>query len=228
MEHFGTTQSSGSPINVTIARIRFEHLSDALGIGVARPRLSWLVQTSVPGWIQAACEIEAYTPDSQLYAGTGRVESSESVLVPWPFPPLASRQRLWVRVRTWSTAGQVSSWSELFPVEAALLDTSDWKANFITPDWEEDVTQPQPGPLVRKDFDLRAQVKKARLYITALGVYQAYLNGVLVGDHVMAPGWTSYHHCLRYQMFDVTGLLRAGPNALVAQRAVQAVISRVG
>ncbi len=216
MVHFETTQSSGSPINVTIARIRFEHLSDSLGIGVARPRLSWLVRTSVPGWIQAAYEIEAYTPDSQLYAGTGRVESSESVLVPWPFPPLASRQRLWVRVRTWSTAGQVSSWSELFPVEAALLDTSDWKANFIIPDWEEDVTQPQPGPLLRKDFDLRAQVKQARLYITALGVYQAYLNGVVVGDHVMAPGWTSYHHRLRYQMFDVTDLLRAGPNALGA------------
>jgi alpha-L-rhamnosidase len=216
MEHFGTTQSSGSPINVTIARIRFEHLSDALGIGVARPRLSWLVQTSVPGWIQAAYEIEAYTPDGLLFSGTGRVESSESVLVSWPFPPLASRQRLGVRVRTWGTAGQVSSWSELFPVEAALLDTSDWKANFITPDWEEDVTQPQPGPLLRKDFDLHAQVKKARLYITALGVYQVYLNGVVVGDHVMAPGWTSYHHRLRYQMFDVTDLLRAGPNALGA------------
>jgi alpha-L-rhamnosidase len=72
-------------------------------------------------------------------------------------------------VRTWSTAGQVSSWSDLFPVEAALLDTSDWKANFITSDWEEDVAQPQPGPLLRKDFALRPKVKQARLYITAMG-----------------------------------------------------------
>ena len=202
--------------DVTVVKVRFEHLSDALGIGVARPRLSWVVETDTPGWFQAACEIESYTSDGQLYGQTNRIESSESVLVPWPFPPLASRKRLGVRVRVWSTDGQVSAWSEIFPVEAALLDASDWTARFMTPSWEEDTTRPQPGPLLRKNFDLHGSVKKARLYITALGLYQAYLNGVVVGDHVMAPGWTSYHHRLRYQTFDVTGLLHAGSNALGA------------
>jgi alpha-L-rhamnosidase len=59
-------------------------------------------------------------------------------------------------------------------------------------------------------------MQMARLYITALGVYEAQLNGMLVGDHVMAPGWTSYRHRLRYQTFDVTDLLREGRNALGA------------
>ena len=220
MEQSNTTQSvpmpGKSPAGVAVAKVRFEHLSDALGIGTARPRLSWMVETSTADWLQAAYEIEAYAEDGHLYGRTGRIESSESVLVPWPFSPLISRQRMGVRVRVWGTDGLVSSWSELWPVETALLAAGDWSARFMTPGWEEDTTQPQPGPLLRKEFDLGANVKKARLYITALGLYQAQLNGAVVGDHVMAPGWTSYHHRLRYQTFDVTGLLRTGRNAIGA------------
>ncbi len=52
--------------------------------------------------------------------------------------------------------------------------------------------------------------------MTALGVYEAQLNGATVGDHVLDPGWTSYNHRLRYQTFDVTGLLREGRNAIGA------------
>jgi alpha-L-rhamnosidase len=57
---------------------------------------------------------------------------------------------------------------------------------------------------------------RARLYMTALGVYEMQLNGVTVGDHVLDPGWTSYHHRLRYQTFDVTSLLHEGRNAIGA------------
>src|SRR5207237_10146402 len=63
---------------------------------------------------------------------------------------------------------------------------------------------------------VHAGMTRARLYVTALGVYEAYLNGVPVGDHVLAPGWTSYNHRLRYQTFDVTSLLREGRNAIGA------------
>ena len=55
--------------------------------------------------------------------------------------------------------------------------------------------------------------------MTALGVYELELNGQRVGDHVLAPGWTSYHHRLRYQTFDVTALLRTGDNAIGARLA---------
>jgi len=208
--------SQTTHLNTTVVRVRFEHLQETLGIGTPQPRLSWLVETSTTGWIQAAYEIEAYTPAGPLYGQTGRIESSDSVLVAWPFTPLSSRQRVAVRVRVWGGGGQVSAWSELAPVEAGLLDPGDWTGRFIRPDWEEDAASPQPGPLLRKEFTLRTSIRQARLYITALGVYEASLNGSTVGDHVMAPGWTSYHHRLRYQAFDVTGLLHEGPNAIGA------------
>ncbi|MBE3559452.1 MAG: family 78 glycoside hydrolase catalytic domain [Ktedonobacteraceae bacterium] len=200
----------------TIAGIRFEQSREALGIGVAAPRLSWIVDPAPAGWLQAAYEIEIYGPDQQLRTRTGEVVSDQSVLVPWPGAPLASRERLTVRVRVRGRDGRWSAWSAPAPVEAGLLASQDWQVRFVTPDWEEDTSRAQPAPLLRREFVVRAGVVRARLYITALGLYEAWINGSVVGDHVLAPGWTSYHHRLRYQTFDVTNLLHEGRNALGA------------
>jgi alpha-L-rhamnosidase len=97
-----------------------------------------------------------------------------------------------------------------------LLNPEDWMARFVTPDWDEDTSRPQPCPLLRREFDVRPGVARARLYVTALGVYEAQINGFIVGHHVLAPGWTSYHHRLCYQTFDVTDLLHDGRNAIGA------------
>ncbi|MCD9878454.1 glycoside hydrolase family 78 protein [Streptomyces guryensis] len=78
---------------------------------------------------------------------------------------------------------------------------------------------PGPGILLRTGFTVRGPVCSARMLITALGVYETELNGTVVGDVVLAPGWTSYHHRHRYHTFDVTGLLRPGPNAWGAHLA---------
>jgi len=67
---------------------------------------------------------------------------------------------------------------------------------------------------LRHEFEVRSPVKSARLYATALGDYEMFLNGNRVGDQVLAPGWTSYHHRLRYQTYDITSLLREGENKL--------------
>jgi alpha-L-rhamnosidase len=200
--------------NVTIAAIRFEHFRDALGVGQERPRLSWIVDTATAGWRQTGYEIESYGPEGQLCERTGRVESDQSVLVPWPFAPLSSRKRLGIRVRVWGEDGVPSAWSGLYPVEAGLLSASDWTARFVTPDWDEDTARPQPSPMLRREFDVHEGVRSARLYITALGVYEEQLNGGAVGDSILDPGWTSYNHRLLYQTFDVTGLLREGRNAI--------------
>ncbi|HNP74696.1 MAG TPA: family 78 glycoside hydrolase catalytic domain, partial [Kouleothrix sp.] len=121
-----------------------------------------------------------------------------------------------VRVRVWGADGSASDWSAPAPAEAGLLGVDDWSARFITPGWDEDTSVSQPCPLLRREFDVRPGVAQARLYITALGVFEAEINGAVVGDHLLDPGWTSYDHRLRYQTFDVTDMLRAGRNALGA------------
>ena len=56
----------------------------------------------------------------------------------------------------------------------------------------------------------------ARLYVTALGLYEARLNGHRVGDAFLAPGWTDYGQRVLYQAYDVTSLLATGENVLGA------------
>lgn len=63
-------------------------------------------------------------------------------------------------------------------------------------------------PVYQKQFDLSGPVEKATLLLTALGVYEAELNGERVGDFILAPGWTVYQKRLQYQEYDVTSLLR--------------------
>jgi len=173
-----------------------------------------MVETDMQRWHQVGYEINVYSSDGNLRGKPGRVESDQSVLVDWPFEPLSSRERVAVRVRVWGMEGEVSPWSEHTPIEAGLLHPEDWTARFVGPSWDEDLSQPQPAPLLRREFDVHPGVRMARLYMTALGVYEVQLNGKVVGDQVMAPGWTSYRHRLRYQTFDVTDHLHEGRNAL--------------
>ncbi|MBO0702340.1 MAG: family 78 glycoside hydrolase catalytic domain, partial [Candidatus Dormibacteraeota bacterium] len=190
---------------------RFEHLVDALGIGVARPRLSWATETDREGWLQSAYQVEV-TREAGASVASVWVEDGDSVLRPWPFPPLASRERVAVRVRVRGADAETSPWSEPSPVEAGLLAEGDWSARMISPAWEEDTSTSPPAPLVRRAFSLRDGIARARLYVSAHGVYEIHLNGTAVGEDVLQPGWTSYHHRLRYATHDVTDLVRAGEN----------------
>lgn len=199
-----------------VVDVRFEHYRETLGIGHDRPRLSWRVVTAIPSWWQEAYRVRLLDERGHLKEETEWIISDQSVLVPWPFAPLRSRERRFVQIQVRGKDGSVSPWSALFGVEAGLLRPQDWKAKFITPAWDEDVSCGQPCPFLRCEFVLLRPISRARLYITALGVYEAYINGRVVGDQILAPGWTSYHHRLLYQTFDVTDFLRVGRNALGA------------
>ncbi len=198
-----------------ISRLTVEHRAKALGIGKAAPRLSWSTETDIPGWRQRAYELRIAVADGPEFS-TGVVDSSDSVLVAWPAPPLRSRELRTIRVRVIGTDGSESPWSEPVTVEAGLLAASDWQATFVGPAWDEDLATPQPCPYLRRSFTLSTPVVRARLYVTALGVYELELNGRRIGDHVLAPGWNSYHHQLRYDTFDATDAVLQGDNVVGA------------
>src|SRR6266446_5184328 len=145
--------------DVQVSPVRFEHHRAALGIGEHAPRLSWHIVSAPDGWHQAGYEVEIGSERS-------RVDSPESVLVPWPATALRSRDRRLVRVRMTGADGQASGWSPPAAVEAGLLRPGDWTAAMISP-------AAGPAPLVRKPFRLDAPVARARLYVTAHGLYRA-------------------------------------------------------
>ena len=192
-----------------------EHHREPLGIGESRPRLSWRTETDAPGWTQQAYRVEITDRDGRVLTDTGRVNSAESVLVDWPGAELGSRSRVGVRARVWGEDAEPSDWSPVTWAETGLLTRTDWTARPVTPD-RHPSDAPLPVALLHRTFTLTEPIASARLYITAYGVYEAEINGTRVGDHVLAPGWTSYHHRLRYQTFDVTALLGEGDNAIGA------------
>ncbi|KAH8881093.1 glycoside hydrolase family 78 protein [Thozetella sp. PMI_491] len=209
--------------SVYVQSVTFEHHPTGFGIGHASPRISWRLAAdeNTKNWIQDSYEIEIARLDS---SETYRVESSESVLVPWPGNALQSREIASVKVRshgkTTDAAGQVTTmsteWSSPATVEVALLDKGDWTAKLTTSALASNENETIRPILFRKSFSLpenEGEISKARLYITAHGLYEAFLNGQRIGTEEMAPGWTSYGHRLLYQSFDVKAALASGkPN----------------
>ncbi|MEU9898667.1 family 78 glycoside hydrolase catalytic domain [Streptomyces phaeochromogenes] len=195
--------------DIHVTALRAEHHREPLGIGEPRPRLTWQTVTTRPAWTQSAYEIRLTDGEREL--STARRLSADSVLVTWPGDPLHSRQRVGVSVRVWGPdGGGPSPWSAPLTVEAGLLEPADWQARFVSPAWPEATDRQVPPPVLRGTFRLRAPVASARLYATSHGLYEAEINGVRVGDHVLAPGWTHYTERLRHQTYDITEALHVG------------------
>jgi alpha-L-rhamnosidase len=193
--------------------IRIEHLRDPLGIGTAAPRLSW--RTAAPDeWRQAAYEIELRRGSDEPL--TALVRSVDQVLVPWPFPPLTSRDQVALRIRLHGEDGATGEWSAPTDLETGLLQPSDWFAAPVSGSWSEEVGTDRRPSRVRRRFRVDAPITSARLHATAHGVFEAEINGTRVGDDVLAPGWTSYTSRLRYRTYDVTALLTEGDNMIGA------------
>lgn len=200
-------------MSVTVVDLAAEQRGAGRFAATSRPRLSWRVATAAPGWYQKSYEIEIA---GDLEHRTGPIVAGDSVLVPWPAAPLASRQRVSCRVRVTGTDGVTSAWSEPLAIHAPLLRVSDWSAQFISPAGARAASESEPCPYFRREFTLDRGWSRAVLYVTALGVYQVEINGRRVGDEELAPGWTSYRRRLRFASHDVTELLRAGENAIGA------------
>ena len=203
---------------LTIASATCEYLDNPIGIDVKVPRLSWKISTTERNAMQAAYEIRVAGDVPSLQKSTdnlwnsGKVNSSQSVLVNYAGPALLSRQRCYWQVRVWDTKGKVSAWGKVNYWEMGLLDSVQWPAKWIQMA-EPTNGKPIPSPMFRKEFNLAKPLKKARLYITSHGLYDARINGQRVTEDRFTPGWTSFHKRLQYQVYDVVNLLKQGENA---------------
>ena len=201
----------------TVSNLTCIYRANPLGIDAMVPRLSWQIESNRRGARQTAYQVcAAAEPGAQPVWDTGKVMSDQSVHLPYAGPALSSGQRVYWQVRVWDEEDAASEWSAPAFWEMGLLNSADWSAQWITPDWDEDTTQSQPQPVLRRAFNLTGAVKSARAYVTSLGLYELHLNGARVGAGLLTPGWTSYDTRLQYQTYDVTALLQPGENAIGA------------
>jgi alpha-L-rhamnosidase len=215
----GCLSLAATPLTVT--NLRCEYKTNPLGIDVSQPRLSWELVSSERATMQTAYEIRvaASTADlakNKLLWDSGKQESDASVSVAYEGPALQSSRRYYWQVQVWDNQGRNSGWSEPAYWETGLLQPSDWKARWIRPNLEEDTTKSNPSPMLRRVFDAKNSVASARIYASAMGLYELHLNGKRVGDQYFTPGWSAYDFRYQYQTYDVTPFIKPGKNCLGA------------
>ncbi len=207
--------TTGASISqVQVKNLLCENLYNPIGLDIAQPRFSWQLISDKRNVMQAAYEISVSTSASfkQATWGSGKISSEQSVHVPYAGNKLESGKKYYWRVRVRDNSGNPSAWSETAFWQMGFLNTSDWKAKWIRIGFVEDSVN-RPSPIFRKTFNTTKKIQSATAFITALGVYEAQINGKRVGDAYLTPGWTSYNKRLQYQVYDVTGLLQNGKNA---------------
>src|SRR4051794_27119635 len=195
--------------------LRCEYFLNPLAIDVPHPRLSWVVNDDRPGAKQTAYRIIVSADDNPRW-DSGKVDSDQSVHVPYSGVALQSRTRYEWKVRTWGIDGAESEWSEPAFFETAFLDRQDWQANWIGAPIVGGPYSIPPAAYLRTSVQLSKAATSARLYVTALGLYEFEINGARVGNNVFVPGRTEYTKRIPYHVYDVTDLLRTGPNVLGA------------
>lgn len=149
-----------------------------------------------------------------LDVGGWRVETDRQIGIPYEGTPLKPFTRYTAALEVEDDAGETARAALTF--ETGRLDTP-WSARWIS-DGVYSFTEKKVSPVpmtFRKTFRLGKEIRSARIYATAMGIYRLKLNGQQVGEAYFAPGFTSYQTNLQYQTYDVTAQLKAD-NTLTA------------
>ena len=210
--------------DLAVQQLRTEYLPEPLGIDTASPRLGWqLASTSSErGQRQSAYRILVASDPARLARDegdlwdSGQVQSEETIQVAYAGKPLRSGQRVFWKVRSWDQAGKPSAWSSPASWGMGLLRSEDWKGRWISfrdaspLRTNRNVLHLPPARHYRKEFRTRANVARATLHVSALGLVEVHLNGRRVGDGYFEPGWADYARRVHYRTHDVTALVNGG------------------
>lgn len=181
-------------------------------VDISHPRLSWIniAENEERGQQQIAWQVRVASSENRLRKSdlwnSRKVKSSQSTRIEYKGKVLPSRQECWWQVRVWDKKGKVSSWSKPAFWRMGLLDSLDWKADWIGVPWQGEETLskkidgntglpielPPAAPMLRKGFILEKEIKSAVVYVTGLGYFELYLNGEKIGDDVLVPNQTNY------------------------------------
>lgn len=192
-----------------ISRLIVEHLSQGCVTDEEQPRVSFQIESD---------RQNVLLKKAKIWVGDWSTETESQILVPYTGKKLNPFTEYPVVVKVMDDKGEAAEAATSF--ETGRMGTA-WKAQWIT-DGEYHFTEKKISPKTmtfRKKIHCEKKIAKARMYVTALGIYEMTLNGEKVGDIYFAPGFTSYKHQLQYQTYDVTEQLKSAEgmeNELIA------------
>ncbi len=198
----------GSLAGTKVVNLRCEYLSEPIGIDAAAPRLTWEIASDRPLKSQTV-EVTDARYGNPVWK-SGDIGAAERCIVLQT--ALKSHNRyLWHVTAVDGSGKRVRSAEASFETGKMTLDG--WRAVWITDSAGADF---EPAPMFRKEFRLPSAVKDARVYISAAGYYELFINGRRVSDSHIDPGYTHYDERNLYATHDVTPLLVKGTNVVTA------------
>lgn len=211
---------------ISVNHLNVEYLPNPLGIDEIRPRLAWQLSSSYRNKAQSAYRILVASSldllekeEGDLW-DSGKKPSSANKQIGYSGQPLNSKNSYYWKVKVWDENDLPSDWSEVGFWSMGILADKEWQAEWIgytTKDMnEKDTLWLPPSAQLRKSFTPKAKVKRATVYVSALGIFDMSINGRKVGKDLFAPGWTDYNKRVYYKTYDVTDHLLNGENVIGA------------
>ena len=191
------------------------------------PRFSWNFESDAQNVKQISYRIIAASTENGLLEGhgdlwdSGIIESDKMLYIPYEGKPLQSRDKVFWKVfatLSYDKNKTVSVESDIKYFEISLLESSDWQAKWIGHEFDDDILVGKTrvaARYLRKEFNLGENIAEARLYVSGLGQYSAYINSIEVApDELLKPALSDYRKRVYFSTYDVTEMLRNGDNAI--------------
>ena len=195
--------------------LRCEYMQNPLGVDSPNPRFSWKLEDNTPGTSQKAYQIFVSTDSAKVANSiggswdSGRIFSG-SILTQYNGEELKPFTKYFWTVAVWNNRGE-RKLSSVASFETGMMGIGNWTGAWISDD--KDIHE-KVAPYFRKEFKAEKKIKSARAYVAAAGLYELYLNGKKVGDHVLDPIYTRFDRRNLYVTYDVTAQLQSGANAI--------------
>ena len=201
---------------------KVENQDEPKALHTDAPRFSWKISADIDGVSQESYRILVSSSVKKLKDNvgdlwdSGEVYSGISVLIPYEGRKIGSRAKAWWKVIVKTNKGVDESAISSFGT--SILDSSEICAKWIGHDFEDDILEMNTrlaARYLRKEFDVAAKVKEAKLYISGVGLYEAFINGNEIGsDEYFKPTVSDYDKTVYFNTYDVTDILHKGTNTI--------------
>jgi len=218
--------SCNNSLNISIVNPNVEQQVHPQALATAQPRFSWQYESAENHVVQQNYRIIVATTADKAQKGIGDLwdsgvtASNQMLYIPYEGKTLQSRDKAFWKVITTVTAESKKAKleSEVKSFEISLLNQDDWQAKWIGHEFEDDVLVGHTrlaARYLRKDFSLQGEVSEARLYVSGMGVYSAYLNGTEIApEELLKPTLSWFSKRVYFNTFDVTEMLNSSDNAI--------------
>ena len=218
--------SCNNNLNITITNPNVEQQVHEQPLATAQPRFSWNYETTENEVVQKDYHIIVASTAENAQNGigdlwdSGVIPSNQMLYIPYAGKELHSRDKAyWKVITTVAAKGKKAKVeSEVKSFEISLLNQDDWQAKWIGHEFEDDVLVGKTrlaARYLRMEFALKSEVCEARLYVSGMGVYSAYLNGSEVApEELLKPTLSWYSKRVYFNTYDVTKMLQQGDNAV--------------